>query len=376
MSARPLCITHVVPSLGVGGLENGVVNLVGRLPDIRHSVVSIGPVGALATRLAADVEVVTLDKSAGRPMRAAVLRLAVTFKRLRPDIVHARNWGSVDAIVAAKFAGVPAVIYGEHGREFDDPEGRNRRRNLVRRLLTPCVDRFATVSADLARWLADVVGVPRRKLVVIPNGVDVERFSIDRRQEGRRALGRNDDAPVVGTVGRLDAVKDHETLLAAFADVASRSETARLVVIGDGPLRSTLKARARSLRLEGRVDFLGERRDVPILMKGLDVFVLPSLAEGASNTVLEAMATGLPVIATAVGGNPELVEDGVTGMLVPVRDGTALAKAALAYLWDPELRAAHGRAGRRRAVARFGLDRMADGYRRLYVAVSGRPRPR
>jgi sugar transferase (PEP-CTERM/EpsH1 system associated) len=361
----------VVPSLAVGGLENGVVNIIGRMPDFRHAVISIGPIGALGARLSSDVEVVTLEKSPERPMRTAALRLLLTFRRLRPDIVHARNWGSIDAIVAAKLAAVAAVIYGEHGREFGDPDGRHCRRNLIRRLLNPCVDRFATVSADLGRWLVDVVGLPRRKLAVIPNGVDLECFSADGRQEGRRALGRNDDAPVIGTVGRLDAVKDHATLLRAFAEVARITETARLVVVGDGPQRASLHALVQSLRLAGRVDFLGERRDVALLMKGFDIFVLPSLAEGASNTVLEAMATGLPVVATRAGGTPELVEDGVTGTLVAVRDATAVAKASLAYLWDSELRAGHGRAGRERVAAQFSLERMADGYRRLYASVVG-----
>jgi len=374
MTSRALRVVHVVPTLDVGGLENGLVNLVAALPEFAHAVVSMGPLGVFARRLPRDVELVSLGKPAGEPMRLAMFRLLRVLRRLQPDLVHSRNWGAIEAVPAARLAGVRAVVHSEHGRELSDPEGLNARRNRFRRLLAPLTDRIVTVSADLEGWLRQTVRLPAAKLLVIPNGVDSERFSPARRLDGRRALSVSDDTTVIGTVGRLNGVKDYPTLLTAFAEVARRAEHMTLVFIGDGPERAALVATAAALGVSGRVRFLGERQDVPDLVAGLDVFVLPSIAEGMSNTLLEAMASGRPVVATGVGGNPEVVEDGVTGTIVPVRHPAALTKALDGYVWDAGLRAAHGEAGRRRAITEFGLARMASRYRDLYRALGARPR--
>jgi sugar transferase (PEP-CTERM/EpsH1 system associated) len=366
MTARPLRIAHVVPTLDVGGLENGLVNLVAALPEFAHAVVSMSPLGAFAQRLPRHVELVTLGKPAGAPMRLAMFRLLRVLRGLQPDLVHSRNWGAIEAVPAARLAGVRAVVHSEHGRELADPAGLNARRNRLRRLLTPLIDRVVTVSADLKAWLRQTVRLPEAKLLVIPNGVDTERFSPTRRLAGRKALQVSDETAVIGTVGRLNGVKDYPTLLTAFADAARRADHVELVFIGDGPQRAALEATAAALGVSGRVRFLGERQDVPELVPGLDVFVLPSIAEGMSNTLLEAMAAGRPVVATGVGGNPELVEDGVTGTIIPVRHPAALTKAIDGYLWDAGLRAAHGEAGRRRAITEFGLVSMVSRYRDLY----------
>lgn len=365
-----LHVIHVLHSLGVGGTENGVVNLIRALEgEVRHTVVSMTGPGPLAARLPDDVELHCLGKRPGLDL-GSVVRLSRLLRRLRPDVVHSRNWGAFDAILAARLARVPVVIHGEHGREADDPEGLSRRRNRLRRLAAPFVDRFVTVSFDLRRWLIHVVGIPERRVVTILNGVDTTRFCDDGRETGRQALGLVGDAVVLGTVGRLDPVKDQQGLLEAFARLARTDGRAVLVVLGDGPCREALEARARRPDLAGRVRLLGERDDVPTLLRGFDIFVLPSIAEGISNTILEAMATGLPVVATRTGGNPELVEDGVTGTLVPVGRPAALADALRAYAADPHLRALHGKAGRQRAVEEFALERMVRRYRDLYHALA------
>lgn len=368
-------IVHVLHSLGVGGTENGVVNLINALGgEFRHSVVSMTTRGVLAERLAGAVEVYPLGKRAGLDL-VATARLAGALRRLRPDIVHSRNWGALDALPAARLAGVPVLIHGEHGWEASDPGGTSRRRNRLRRLLSPLVWRFTTVSRDLERWLTTTVGIPAAKIVTIVNGVDSARFADLPRSEARLALGIPDDRVVIGTVGRLNPVKDQGTLLEAFARLEGGPSDLALVLIGDGPTSDRLRERATRPDLAGRVHFAGRRDDVPLLLRGLDVFTLPSLNEGISNTILEAMASGLPVVATRVGGNGELVEDAVTGTLVPVGDPTALAQALAAYAGDPHLRALHGKAGRQRAVDAFGLDRMVERYRRLYLeAAEGRSR--
>jgi sugar transferase (PEP-CTERM/EpsH1 system associated) len=365
-----LHVVHVLHSLAVGGTENGVVNLINAPGDgLRHTVVSMTEAGPLAARLPADVSVHCLGKRPGVDLRA-IGRLTALLRRLRPHVVHSRNWGAFDAVVAARLAGVPRVIHGEHGREVSDPHGRDPRRNRLRRLLAPLVTRFVTVSLNLQEWLVGSVGIPRRKVLTIHNGVDTARFSDEGREEARRALGLPPELIVVGTVGRLDPVKDQVGLLEAFARIAGQRPAAALLIVGDGPCRKELEACAGRPELARRVHLLGERADVPRVLKTLDLYVLPSIAEGISNTILEAMATGLPVVATRTGGNPELVEDGVTGALVPVGDREALAQAILSYANDLHLRVLHGKAGRQRAVDQFALDGMVGRYRDLYRSVA------
>ncbi len=370
MSRQGLHIVHVVNSLGVGGTENGVVNLVNGLADrFRHTVVTLTPTITLAARLPAGTPVHTLDKRPGVDPRT-IGRLAALLRRLRPDIVHSRNWATFGAVVAARLAGVRTVVHGEHGRDAGDPDGLHPRRRWRRRL-APLVSRFVTVSDDLRRWLVEHVGVPTAKVTRIYNGVDTSRFfPVD--TSGRRWLaGSGPDEPVVGTVGRLDPVKDHAGLIQAFGRLAGDHPGARLLIVGNGPCRRELETLAASLT-PGRVTFAGERGDVPELLRSMDVFALASLGEGISNTILEAMATGLPVVATAVGGNPELVEDGVNGALVPRRDPAALAAAIGRYLDDAHLRAVHGKASRERAMERFSLERMCAAYTALYLQLAGR----
>jgi sugar transferase (PEP-CTERM/EpsH1 system associated) len=365
-------IVHVLHGLDVGGTENGAVNVIdGTAADFEHVVVSMTDLGPLAARLPEGVTAIPLHRRRGVDVRV-VGRLTGLLRRLRPDVVHSRNWAAFDAVVAARFAGVPTVVHSEHGREITDPEGRNGRRNRIRRVLSPLVTRFVAVSRDLEGWLVNRVGIPRRKVLTIQNGVDVDRFTPDSRDKARRALGVSPDTVVIGTVGRLDPVKDQVSLIEAFAPLARQHPNLVAVLVGDGPHRGVVADRVSNLGISDRVRLLGRRMDVPVLLAGFDVFVLPSIAEGMSNTVLEAMAAGVPVVATRVGGSPEMVEDGVTGLLVPVGARRELADALGVYAADSHLRALHGKAGRARAVEQFSLGRMIQSYRHMYNSVGRR----
>jgi len=364
-AARRTRIVQVIPSFRVGGLENVALRLVRHLvPLANQAVVTPGSTGPVAERIPAGVAVFPLGET-HRPDRWNAVRMARLFRELRPDIVHTRNWTCIDAVIGARLAGVPVVIHGEHGREAADPEGRNPRRRQVRRLLSPFVTEFVTVSRDLGRWLVEQVRVPARKVRTIYNGVDTGRFSPGDRTAARHALGIPADWTVAGTVGRLDPVKDQAGLIRAFAQTPN-TETCALVIVGDGPSRPELEAVVGELGLGDRVRLLGERDDVPEILRALDVFVLPSIGEGISNAILEAMATGLAVIATRVGGNVELVREGITGRLIEPRRPEALAEALSAYLAEPERAREHGAAGRERAVGEFGLERMLAAYEALY----------
>jgi sugar transferase (PEP-CTERM/EpsH1 system associated) len=358
-------VVHVIPSLRMGGLENIAARLVRHL-DSRYeqAVVTPGAGGPVAQRLPVGVRVVAMGEQ-HRPDRWTALRMAGLFRAIRPDIVHTRNWTCIDAILGAWLARVPVVIHGEHGRDALDPEGRNRKRRRIRRLLAPLVTQFATVSVDLARWLVEDVGIPARKVLTICNGVDTERFAPGDRAAARQTLRIPPGSTVVGTVGRLDPVKDQVGLIQAFARTP-RDIPSLLVIAGDGPCRAELDAVARAVGCQDRVRFLGEREDVPQVLRALDMFVLPSLGEGISNAILEAMATALPVVASRVGGNGELVKDGENGLLVEARCAAGLAAAIGRYLTDPGLAVAHGSAGRARVEREFSLERMLASYDELY----------
>ena len=368
-------IAQIIPSLRVGGLEKVVLRLVESLGDpIEHLVVTPSIDGPLRQHFPRSVRVVPMAEHHPSD-RWNALRMARLFRAFRPDIVHTRNWTCIDAVIGARLAGVPVVIHGEHGRDASDPQGRNPLRRRVRRLLAPLVTEFVTVSRDLARWLTEDVGIPARKVTHICNGVDTDRFLPGDRDAARRAIGVPNGLAVVGTVGRLDPVKDHMGLIRAFAEgVAYRA--AILVIAGDGPTRPELAELVRTLGVEDRVRLLGERADIPLVLRALDLFVLPSVGEGISNAILEAMATGLPVVATQVGGNGELVSDGLTGRLIEPRSTAALAQAIRQYLDDPVLGKMHGRAARDRAERDFSLERMLAGYADLYRRCLARVGPR
>ena len=368
LRGEPPLIAHVVFRFDVGGLENGVVNLVNHLPRerFRHAIVALTEVTDFRARIARDdVRCVALHKGPGHGFRLypALYRL---FRELRPAIVHTRNLAALEASLPAALAGVPARIHGEHGRDVGDLDGSSLRYRRLRRLYRPFVHEYVALSRDLERYLVDAVGIPTARVSQIYNGVDAARFA--------PGTARVPDCPfrgdewLVGTVGRLAAVKDQVTLAEAFVRAARTPQGARLrlVVAGDGPLRARVEQVLQDAGLAERAWLCGERPDVPDILRSLDLFVLPSLGEGISNTILEAMATALPVVATRVGGNAELVEEGRTGALVPAADADAMARAILAYATDRERARAHGRAGRERVLSRFSLERMVQDYETLY----------
>jgi sugar transferase (PEP-CTERM/EpsH1 system associated) len=380
---RPL-VLHVVHHLVVGGMENGLVNLINNMPAsrYRHAIACIEGYSEFRSRLSKlDVEVVALHRSRVGVwrLRWALLRLC---RRLRPTIVHSRNQSGLDALLPARLAGVPCAVHGEHGWDVDNIAGRKWKPALLRRLHAPLVDRYVTVSKDLERFLVERIGIAPGRITQIYNGVDVERFSppVVRSRALLPREFQGDDRILIGTVGRVQPVKDHATLVRAFATLVGRRpdlrDRLRLAIVGDGPLWEDLRTLAGSLGIDSLTWLPGSLDSVPDVLRALDVFVLPSLNEGISNTILEAMATGLPVIATNVGGNVELIEDGVCGRLFPARDVGTLARLLERYT-EEALREAHGRAARRLAVERYSLKAMVDRYEEVYDLVRrGKVAPR
>jgi sugar transferase (PEP-CTERM/EpsH1 system associated) len=377
---RRILVAHVVHRFDVGGLENGVVNLINHLPPARyaHAVVALTEVTDFKRRIVRDdVTFHSMGKPPGHGM--AIYRdLLRLFRTLGPTIVHTRNIGASEAHLPARLAGVPVRIHGEHGWEVQDVAGGKRTHHWQRRLLRPLIHRHVALSGEIRRYLETRVGVDPTDIAQICNGVDVERFSprIGERS-GPVAERFPDDVFVVGTVGRLSPVKHQRLLVDAFALAADRlpldvAGKLRLVVAGDGPDRQSLERQVAGSGLADRVWLAGARDDVSALMANFDVFVLPSLAEGISNTILEAMACGLPVIATDVGGNGELVDATTSGTLVRSDDADAMANVICGYALDPARIEREGRAARARAIARFSIDTMVARYDELYEGLVSR----
>jgi len=387
MSAPAPLIVHVVYRFGVGGLENGIVNLVNGMPwrRWRHAIVALTDISAeFAQRIERqDVRCIALGKHPGHLVRDYP-RLYRLFKELGPAIVHTRNLAALEAVVPAWAAGVPVRIHGEHGWDMQDPAGKRQRYRAVRRFYRPFVDRYVPLSRHLEDYLEQQVGIAPEKIAQIYNGVDTDRFRPSR--GSRPAIPGcpfgEPDHWLVGTVGRMEAIKDPLNLARAFVR-ARQLEPAvagrmRLVFVGDGALRSDVRQLLEQAGVGDRVWFAGERADVPEIMRGLDCFVLPSLAEGVSNTILEAMASGLPVVATRVGGNSELIESGMTGTLVPPASSEALAQAMLGYCNDRSTARRHAKAAQRIVVDRYSLTRMVSDYVNVYeraLAAVGSPVP-
>jgi sugar transferase (PEP-CTERM/EpsH1 system associated) len=372
---RPL-VAHVIQRLAIGGLENGLVNLVNYMPEnrYRHAIVCLAGSTDYAQRLKVAVPVIVLHQRPGQDFFVH-WRLLKLFRRLRPHIVHTRNLSGLEFQIVAAFAGVRGRVHGEHGRDMYDLQGKNLKYNVLRKVIRPFIHRYTAVSIDLAEWLIDTIGITASRVTQIYNGVDDQRCQPcggNRRRIGPPGF-LDENTFVVGTVGRMQAVKDQLTLVRAFLYLIESHqafrERLRLVIIGNGPLRE------KSCRLleEAGAEMLawlpGERSDIPELMRSFDVFVLPSIAEGISNTILEAMASGLPVVATNVGGNPELVVNGETGILVPPSDPIAMAAAIQSYLTEPAKVQRHGHAGRKRIEENFSIVRMVEGYLSVYDEV-------
>jgi len=369
---RPL-ICHIILRLAVGGLENGLVNLINNLPAdaYAHAIVCVADATDFRRRIErSDVEIHEIRKHPGKDL-SAYGRMWRVLRRLRPRLVHTRNLPALDMIAPAWLAGVRRFVHSEHGLDLFEIDGRDAKYNRLRSLSRAVVNRYIAVSADLTGWLRDEIGVPSSRLETIYNGVDTARFSPDPPVQSILPDGFvPPGAIVVGTLGRLDPLKNQLALVEAFVRVLACGpelrQKLRLVIVGDGDQRSEIEAALAKAGASDLVWLPGFRNDAPAFYSALDIFVLPSLREGIANTLLEAMASGRPVIAARVGGNPEIVPDGVAGQLVPAANAEAFAAAIRNYVEHPDLMRAHGTAGRAHVLRNFSLASMVKKYDRVY----------
>jgi sugar transferase (PEP-CTERM/EpsH1 system associated) len=358
-------------------MERILVSFINATTDhYRHAVIALAGLGPLRREIEDSVVTcLSLDKKPGKDL-PHYFRLWRALRKLKPDLVQTYNLGTLDLAPAVRLAGVRRLVHAEHGRDASDPDGENRKYRRLRRRLAPLIARYVAVSPDLHNWLVDKVGISPAKAALIPNGIDLAPYR-GARDNSYRDAELGNFAPrgtvLIGHVARLDKVKDQAGLLQAFKQLREQVAQAdcRLIIAGEGRERADLERQIVQLGLTESVRLLGNRSDVPGLLAACDVFVLSSIAEGMPITMLEAMAAGLPVVATDVGGMASVVQAGVTGTLVPARNPEALARALAEYATDETLRRRHGDAGRTRALARYGLDTMVSAYTGLYDELLG-----
>ncbi len=373
----PLRVLHVIDRLDMGGTEYVILKVMTGLGggEFDHRVCAARGYNEGLPHLQKMQDKIFVAGRNESKFQLLLFRLARIMREFRPHIVHSRNWGAIEAIPAARFAGVPVAIHSEHGYIPDMLAGLPARQRVVRRGAYAMADAVFCVTEELRNYHARQAWMAPERIGVLHNGVDTARYSPqpELRRAARERLQIPPNSLVLGIVSRLVPIKDHATLFRAAEHLAAHKIDVRVLVAGTGPEHERLESLAKgSPALAGRVTFLGASENVPEILNALDVFVLPSLMEGMSNTILEAMSCALPVAATRVGGNPELVQEGRTGFLLTPGDAAQLAAQLELLAANEELRRDFGAAGRRRVLEDFSLDKMLAGYRHLYRNLAAR----
>jgi glycosyltransferase involved in cell wall biosynthesis len=368
MKLRPR-VLHVVDSLEIGGLERLVHDLIiarGGEGTSVACVTSVGPFGQALRKLG--IAVTLIGRRGG--FLLTTLRMWRHLRRFQPDVVHCHNFvGLVYGALAARLAGAVPAVMTRHGAAA--PMGRLGDRlshYLIHRVSVVAVSRESTDLMEA--WMGS--GRPVR---YVPNGIFMGSYRhLLARETARAQLDLPESCFIVGIIARVTRAKGHQLLLDVFAGLQSKIPKALLVIVGDGAELPAVKSYIRKLALEKSVLIMGERQDVPTILAALDVFCLPSETEGMPMTVLEAMAVGLPVVASDVGGIPELVKEGHTGLMVPPRAADELGAALLALARDPQRAREMGRAGRERLLKEFCLESTLSAYEEIYREAIGRRR--
>lgn len=360
---------HVFPTFDAGGLEVRAAQLMEALgPGVRHTVVSMDGKRGCLERIAPEVR---LTMRAAPRAQSAVRTPGAMARAIfseAPDLVLTYNWGAIESVLGASLARAPAIIHHEDGFGPEETEGSLARRTMARRVLLPAARGLIVPSRTLEKVALQIWKQPRERVHYFPNGVDVERF----RPEPRPAGGD----VVIGHVGRFRPEKNQAALIRALAASPVLRARARLALVGDGALLEASRSLARDLGVIDRVEFLGSVTDTAAVYRTFDIYALPSLTEQMPLSVLEAMATGLPIVASAVGDVPEMVAPEGSSFIVPPRDEALLIRALETLTSAPDMRRRLGATNRARAESVYPLGACLARYVELYLAEVGAPRSR
>jgi sugar transferase (PEP-CTERM/EpsH1 system associated) len=356
-------IAHLIYRLDIGGLERVMLNCINQMQDadFKHIIISLTDANHFAQNEHNHVEVFSLGKKEGSDL-GIHCKLYKLLKQIKPTILHTYNLPTIEYHPIAWLAGVKGHIHAEHGRDIGDPQGLNKKHNVLRKLMSYFIQRYVCVSDDLYIWLINVVGIAKKKALLIQNGINTEHFNLAKTASKKLRFS---------IVARISPVKDHQNLLNAFVLLKQQLDNEsmpNLAIVGDGEQRVQLELFCQKNNLDSVV-FLGARDDIDQILANTDVFVLSSIAEGIPMTILEAMSAKTPIVATRVGGIPEVISDGVEGYLVEKSNSSALAQALMKYIKQPVLINEHGRNAREKVLNDFNEKKMVQAYLMQYQAL-------
>lgn len=361
-------------------MERGILNLInyGDWERFAHVILCLTGAGAFAEQITAPgCELVEFHKREGNDLRLPV-RIAAAARQYHVDILHARGWPTlVETALAAWMARVPRTVYGFHGKTMQDLQGWGLKRRLLQRLMIRCYDQVVTLNSLMRTNLAASSRLPEQCIRVIANGVDVESFYPQKQNRQLRIeFGIPQDRFVIGNVARLDPIKNHEVILRAMTRLRGSNVCPYLLIVGEGQHRTALEHAIEQLGLKADVQLLGYSHRIPELLNCMDLYIQSSFYEGFSNTVLEAMACGLPILATDTGGTKDLFHENEEGYFFHPEDHAALGALILRLHTDDVLRGDLGRKARLHAVSQFSVQTMVRNYESLYAELSRCPRSR
>lgn len=364
---RTIKVLHLITELSIGGAQSALFRLLENFGDasFEHSVACFfNAEGATANQIRA-LNIPVFDLRMNNKFRVDALgRLFGLLRQKKPDLLHAWMFhANLAGRILGHLAGIPIIISSERtmGQE-------SRLRYWLNRHSISLVDQVVCVSESVADFAVHQIGLPSDKISVIPNGVDPAQYrNLPSKQQARKSLSLPIDGVIIAAIGRPRPVKGYQYLLKAFVQASESFPQTQLLFVGNGPDRPGLVDQAQSLGVRSRVIFYDDTINIPQILASLDMLALPSLFEGMPNIALEAMAAALPVLATAVGGTPEVVIDGETGLLVPPGDAEALTSAITRLLKNPQLREEMGQAGRKRVESEFSINNTVREVKRLYV---------
>lgn len=364
-------ILHVVPSFGIGGMEKVLCTVMNSIPDhIEQRILSLTEDRSAEKWIHRDdIRFVNFTRPQGNlPFFHALLR---SLRQARPTLLMTYNWGATDAIWLGRLAGIAHIIHSEHGFNVEEAVSTQWKRNAIRHLVYRLASKVVVVSHDLKAMMETQFGLPPARVVFIPNGINTEYFSGDRfeREQMRQMLGLATHDIVVGFVGRLDPVKNLTLLLKVFENCLEHDQHFKLVLIGDGPERGLIERACATPPLRDRVVCVGQQENVLAYLRAMDVFVLTSLREQMPMSMLEAMSVGVPIVATAVGEIPIILQGHEAGFVSEMRQAPQKLATALLHLRNPQLRAQMGKSARNIVVSRFRQQTMIQQYHETFRAL-------
>ena len=369
----PLVIGHTIYSFKEGGMERGLLNIVnyGRHDRFRHVIICLTEAGEFARQLRSpSCQVIELRKKPGNDLRLAS-RIAQTVRECGVTVLHARGWPTlIETAFAACLAGIDATIYGFHGKTVGDLAGLGAVRRLAQAIALRRYHRVVTLNQRMRVDLSAEGYLSEERIHVIANGVDLKTFSPSARKiDIRMHFGLPPTRFIIGNIARLDPVKNHEVILRALSRFKIRAERPYFLLVGEGEYRPVLERVIRQLDLEEDVRLMGYSNRIADLLNCMDVYVQSSLYEGFSNTILEAMACGLPIVATDVGGTADLFSDDQEGHFFHEKDDRTLTLVLGTLQAETNKREVMGMAARNRACELFSIERMVRSYEAMYLGL-------